>query len=286
MVSFDSDQAHLAQTIRSLAIACREAGEWLRWPAKLVLVDNSVAGADAPRLQALLTGLAPQLGDALEASLLVAGSNLGYGRANNLAQAHADGGPSPDVVLVLNPDVDLAPDSLGQALAHLHRTPGAALIVPRASNVDGDDLWLAHRYPNPLLFAARGGLLARWRERLGPALDRYEIRDLPPDQAHRETICASGCFMLMPAAAWQAAGGFDERFFVYFEDYDLSTRLRALGTLEYRPDVRIRHLGGGAARKGGPHARLFLMSACRFFVKHGWFRQRNRAQAGPPGVLT
>ena len=70
--------------------------------------------------------------------------------------------------------------------------------------------------------------------------------------------------------AFDAVKGFDEDFFLYFEDYDLSLRLASRGHLSYQPAVRIVHHGGFAARKGWRHLRLFAASALRFFSRHGW----------------
>jgi GT2 family glycosyltransferase len=65
-------------------------------------------------------------------------------------------------------------------------------------------------------------------------------------------------------------GGFDPRYFLYFEDFDLSLRTPQHARIAYVPSVRIVHHGGGAARKGLRHVRLFLTSAIRFFDQHGW----------------
>jgi hypothetical protein len=68
----------------------------------------------------------------------------------------------------------------------------------------------------------------------------------------------------------RAAGGFDPRYFMYFEDYDLSLRIAAQGTVAYEPAMRIVHHGGEAARKGWRHVGWFVRSAWRFFSRHGW----------------
>jgi GT2 family glycosyltransferase len=67
-----------------------------------------------------------------------------------------------------------------------------------------------------------------------------------------------------------AVGGFSPDYFLYFEDYDLSMRIRRTSRIAYVSRVRIVHHGGDAAKKGGTHVRLFLASAFRFFRTHGW----------------
>ena len=68
----------------------------------------------------------------------------------------------------------------------------------------------------------------------------------------------------------EEVGGFDEQYFLYFEDFDLSMRLRKFGRLMYVPSVRIVHHGGYAASKGWKHLRMFASSGFRFFRQHGW----------------
>jgi GT2 family glycosyltransferase len=65
-------------------------------------------------------------------------------------------------------------------------------------------------------------------------------------------------------------GGFDPRFFMYFEDYDLSLRLGRESQVAYVPSARIVHHGGEASRKGVRHIAWFVGSAWRFFARHGW----------------
>jgi GT2 family glycosyltransferase len=108
------------------------------------------------------------------------------------------------------------------------------------------------------------------RERNAPALARYEMRDLPADRVYSPVPLASGCFMLMRTALFRRVGGFDPRFFMYFEDYDLSLRLGREAAWGYVPGARIVHHGGDASRKGFRHVAWFLRSAWRFFATHGW----------------
>jgi GT2 family glycosyltransferase len=76
--------------------------------------------------------------------------------------------------------------------------------------------------------------------------------------------------MLCRTAALKAVSGFDEGYFLYFEDFDLSLRIAKIGELAYVPAMRIKHAGGHAARKGRAHIGMFVRSAMRFFNTHGW----------------
>jgi GT2 family glycosyltransferase len=76
--------------------------------------------------------------------------------------------------------------------------------------------------------------------------------------------------MFVRRKAIDATGGFDPRFFLYFEDFDWSVRLNRVVRTAYVPSVQVIHHGGGAARKGLRHIGYFLRSGARFFNKHGW----------------
>jgi GT2 family glycosyltransferase len=76
--------------------------------------------------------------------------------------------------------------------------------------------------------------------------------------------------MLARTALFVKLGGFDPRFFMYFEDYDLSLRMGREAAVAYVPQARIVHHGGEAARKGWRHVAWFVTSAGRFFARHGW----------------
>ncbi len=288
IVSYYHGLPVLDATLDSLAVALGELAKTEDLICDLILVDNSEDGRDETRLRQWLQARAePDQGFA-RVRLQVTGANVGYGAANNAAQRQVDTvlDAVPQAsrwVLILNPDVVLAADSLTSALAAMRATPQASMLCPRALDANGADLYLAHRYPSFTVLALRAIAPAgpgRW---LTSLMHRYECRDLPQDQPHQQTLCASGCFMLMPLSSWQRSGGFDATFFLYFEDYDLSCRLLTIGPVLYEPRVRIEHAGGQAASKSAVHRKLFIKSALWFFWRNGWPRLRLRpiGKAGP-----
>ena len=100
-------------------------------------------------------------------------------------------------------------------------------------------------------------------------MTRYEYRDLPTNDIIESVELISGCCILARAKALQQCGGFDEKFFLYFEDFDLSLRMSEFGRLDYYPNMKIIHYAGNAASKGIQHIFYFLKSAARFYKKHG-----------------
>ena len=192
--------------------------------------------------------------------------NLGYGRAHNLC-LHTDA----TFHLVLNPDVYLAPDALVHGIQYLQAHADTGLVAPYGENDAGKPLFLCKRFPSVFDFLLRGFAPIRIQRHFDARLSRYEMRSMYSGTEPVTGIeIASGCCMLLRASVWQALRGFDEAYFLYFEDFDLSVRLRKQSAITFLPSMRIVHDGGHAARKGWRHVRLFARSGCRFFVTHGW----------------
>lgn len=191
--------------------------------------------------------------------------NVGFGQGHNLCL-----GESGALHLVLNPDVELAPDSLVEAVDFMSGHSDCVLLSPFATWDSGERQYLCKRYPSVLDLVLRG-FAPGWLKRLfRKRLERYEMRGVADDEVLWRPQIVSGCFMLWRGEAFRRLSGFDPRFFLYFEDFDLSLRAAALGRIAHVPAVRIVHHGGHAARKGWRHVWMFACSAWRFFNKHGW----------------
>ena len=175
-----------------------------------------------------------------------------------------------DYHLVLNPDVELAPDAVGRALEIMESNQDMVLLSPAASGANGQHEYLCKRYPSVAVLALRAFAPGLGR-RLFPELMRgYDMSDVCGRGEPVEVPLASGCFMFIRGAGFVRAKGFDERFFLYFEDFDLSLRLAGFGRLSFEPSVKIVHHGGYAASKGWRHLKMFVRSGWQFFNRHGW----------------
>ncbi|KGE02807.1 Glycosyltransferase [Pseudohaliea rubra DSM 19751] len=266
LVLHHSPLPQLAATVRSLALAvadARRAG--VLGGAALWVVDNSV---DAPYAAAARDAVASLLDEtgALSYRFLVLEENRGFGAGHNRVLLDSES----DYHLVLNPDVELARDALSAGLALLARDPGIAALNPYAEAADGRREYLCKRHPTPDVLLLRGFAPAWLRRRAQRRLARYEVRELCASPAVAEVPLLSGCFLLLRGRPARLCRGFDTGYFMYFEDFDLSRRLRPFGRLVYAPQVRIVHHGGYAANKGWRHVRWFLRSALRFFRQHGF----------------
>ncbi len=201
-----------------------------------------------------------------ELRLVQGQGNVGYGAGHNLVLNNS----SSSINLILNPDVELNEDSLLQGLKYLQQNPDVVAVSPNTRSANGDKQYLCKRYPSVFDFFLRGFTPGFVRRLFSKRLASFEMQDLSEDSPDKSIPIISGCFMLCRGDALRGVGGFDESYFLYFEDFDLSLRLRKLGALAYLPSMMIIHHGGHSARKGMTHIRLFIRSAKQFFSTNGW----------------
>lgn len=201
-----------------------------------------------------------------DVSIVVGQGNIGFGRGHNLAMDRGMG----DLHLVLNPDVYLQPDSLALALRFMQTQPECGLLSPAILGGESGWHFLCKRKPNVFDLFLRGFAPAWLRRIFFKRMVHYEMKSESQQAVFWDPPIVSGCFMLFRSGVLKQLNGFDPRFFLYFEDFDLSLRAGRVSRVAAVGDVRIAHFGGGAARKGFRHVRMFCRSACVFFELHGW----------------
>ncbi|MCA8487520.1 glycosyltransferase [Burkholderia multivorans] len=265
VVAFHPDPALLERTLASAVDGLRRLNSvWQAMGcdalAQLYLVDNG--GTEVP---AAWPARFAEAG--VELVVLRGHGNVGYGRGHNLAIERADS----HFHLVLNPDVITEPDTLSLAIELMARHADVGLVVPEVRDPQGALQFLCRRYPNVFDLLLRGFAPRSIRRLFAGRLHRYEMRDAyGVSEQIWDPAIVSGCFMFYRSRVLRALGGFDPRYFLYFEDYDLSLRTAKIARIVYSSRIRIVHYGGGAARKGWLHVKLFAASAIRFYNRFGW----------------
>jgi len=190
-------------------------------------------------------------------TLLPQVSNLGFGAAVNLAAERAAG----DALLLLNQDAWLEPDALERLAARLGSDGGIGLVAPRLRYPDGRPQfgWSPAR-------SVAGEALQRFfngRER-SAWVHRGAARALARVAG---PIWYTGACLLLRAEAFRAVGGFDQRFFLYFEDADLCVRLEEAGwRLVQEDQALVTHAGG--FRKAKVAEDLYRPSQLLFYRLH------------------
>ena len=200
-------------------------------PVAVVVADNKPSQASA--------GLASAYGSAH----LALPANPGYGGAVNAAVATLP--PSIDWILVANPDVVLdesAIDTLvdaGDADSHI------GSLGPAVRNPDGTLYPSARRVPSLRVGIGHALFAGIWPS--NPWTRRYHEQSLP---TRRDAGWLSGSCVLIRRSAFDAIGGFDPDYFMYFEDVDLGYRLGRAGYRNvYEPGATATHSGGHSTRQ-------------------------------------
>ena len=200
-------------------------------------------------------------------TLVANAANVGFGRAVNQALARA-GAP---FVLIMNPDCRLEPGALTALEAELRREPQCAIAGPRILDPDGSVQGSARGDPDMFTgFFGRSAALRRLMPWL-PASRRNVVDVRVPAGAPSLAVdWLSGACLLARREALVAEGGFDGRYFLYWEDADLCRRLRTRGyEVRYVPGATaVHHVGLSSRTARAPSVRAFHDSAYLYYATH------------------
>jgi GT2 family glycosyltransferase len=252
VVLFKTDPLEVAQAIR----------QFLAVPLKthLCIIDNSPQSAqrstdfDDPRV-----------------SYHFAGANLGYGRAHNIALRAAQGRSRYNVVM--NTDITYSPEVVTRLASFMDANTVAGLAAPKVCYPDGSLQYVCRLLPTPAnMFLRRFMPNSAWTERADSA---YELRWW--DHATIANIpYFQGSFLFLRTQLCNSLGGFDERFFLYGEDIDLSRRIHQVAQTLYVPDVSITHQYRRYSNRSLRGTWYGIQNNSRYFNKWGWFFDAER----------
>lgn len=197
-----------------------------------------------------------------DVDLVLTGKNLGFGRACNLGAVRGDS----QFVLFLNPDASLMPGSLDVPLAFLEEYQNNKVGIVGISLIGAEEevQRTCARFPSAFGLALSSFGLNRLVYRLGTHMHEWDHSN------SREVPHVIGAFYMIRRDLFERLCGFDERFFVYLEDLDLSLRAQKMGFCSfYLVDACAYHKGGGVSEQVKAH-RLFysLRSRIQYAFKH------------------
>lgn len=221
--------------------------------------------------------LAHSLQDPSRVTFRFCGRNLGYGRAHNIALRAASG--RAKYSLVMNTDIRYTADAVVRLIALLDTRPTAGMVSPQILYPDGSLQYVCRLLPTPANMILRRFLpRSTWTER---ADARYELRGWDHN-CIANIPYFQGSFMLMRTDLCTSLGGFDERFFIYGEDIDLTRRFHEISETLYVPDVSITHEYRRYSNRSIRGTWYGIQNNFRYFNKWGWFfdpdRRRINAQ--------
>ena len=198
--------------------------------------------------------------------------NLGYGSGHNVAFREAYRINPDGFHIVMNPDIILSAETISKMERFMSEAPTVGWCMPRILNSDGTDQKLCKYLPSPMdLFSKRFFPLVFARKRI----DQLTMCDCDYDKV-LSVPWLSGCFMFLRLKAVMAVEGFDERYFLYAEDIDLSRRVHLVYDTVYYPEVSVVHLHRADSYHSIRMMLIHIASVVKYFNKWGWFSDKER----------
>ncbi len=254
------------------------------WTAAIVIYDPRLdaleaALASCERASDFREGIVVDNGNSDGAKSLVArfpkfryelnpDGNAGFGNGHNLAFSIL---PQAEFHAVLNPDVRFGADAIQYLIQALQKDREAVLVAPALFHANGERQLLCKRYPTIRALIARRFLsrsLADWFN-LNLDADYFEMRDCDYSKP-MEPEFISGALMFFRRETFAQLKGFDESFFLYFEDCDITLRAKEIGRARYVPEAHVTHDWARGSHRSKYLTWVTIVSLVKLFNKHGW----------------
>ncbi|WP_343563127.1 glycosyltransferase [Sphingobacterium sp.] len=202
-------------------------------------------------------------------------SNPGFGAAHNIGIKRAITMGSK-YHFVVNPDVLLLDDTINAMVDFMETNPDVGMAMPQILNPDGTIQFLPKLLPDPLIFLKR--ILYRKFNIFLSSVEKYELRNVSPHLIY-DTPVLSGCFTLLRTSTLDEVGLYDDRFFMYLEDWDLSRRMNRKYRTVYFSKTSIIHGYAAGSSKNFNLFKVHIRSIRTYFGKWGWFIDKERVAA-------
>jgi GT2 family glycosyltransferase len=199
------------------------------------------------------------------------GKNIGYGAAHNIALKKSIE-QNVEYHLVVNPDILLDKNILIKIVNFMNKNTEIAHLMPKIFYPDGQIQYLCKLVPTPFDLFFRRFLPRKFTEK---SAGHFEMRTFGYEKI-MDVPYLSGCFMFLRISALREIGLFDERFFMYPEDIDLTRRIHRRFRTVFYPEVQVTH---NHARQSYTSFRMLIIhivNIVKYFNKWGWFFDRER----------
>ncbi|MDY5934618.1 MAG: glycosyltransferase family 2 protein, partial [Oscillospiraceae bacterium] len=193
-----------------------------------------------------------------DVTVIRSGKNVGFGAGHNIiinqveSKYHA----------VINPDIVLTQNAVKKMADYMDENPDIGLLSPRICFPDGRDQILGKRNPH-LKYLVASRLRGDEPSKL---LKEYAMLDCDLSKP-TEIENATGCFMFIRTDVLKSIGGFDDGFFMYFEDADLARRINEISKCVYYPDAVVNHVWGRDSKRNFKLMLVHINSMLRYFRK-------------------
>lgn len=231
------------------ALAANTAGPVL----EVFVIDNASRDFDSALIERALPG----------ARVIRNPNNVGFAQASNEGLRLAAG----RYFLLLNPDTEVAPDTIAAMVGFMDEHPDVGCATARLELPDGSlDLACRRSFPTPMRAFYRVTQLSR----LFPRSHRFGQYNLTYLDEHTEADIDAPCgaFMMVRAETVRQVGPLDERYFMYGEDLDWAFRIKGAGwRIMYTPVTTVRHVKGASSRRWRGRTIRYFHEAMRIFYR-------------------
>lgn len=250
IVTYKSDPEMVAHTIRSL----RESFP----PIHITVIDNNSGEEYLEELRPRIPGV----------NILSTHHNGGYGYGHNIGIKNA---PPCEYYLIMNPDVFVKNGAIERLIHFMDENPNYGLASPKVLNPDGSLQHLNKRLPTLFDLFSRRFFSSRMKQIgwIKRKMGRYIMLDIGYESV-AEIPFVSGCFMFYRKNVLDRAGLFDEDFFMYLEDTDLSRRTGEISKNVFVPEAVIIHQWSRSAHHKWKFTWIMIRSVIHYFRKWGW----------------
>lgn len=199
--------------------------------------------------------------------------NVGYGTAHNVALRKAISESLYHVVL--NPDISFEASIIFKAYEFMQGNARVGLLSPKIIYPDGRLQPMCRMLPTPFDLIARRFIPGVAKGFFRKSLSKYTLTGLDYGKIHNIPNLP-GSFMFLRISSIVDVGGFDEHFFMYLEDIDLTRRIHQKYETLYYPEILVKHELGQGSYKVGKLLKYHINSAIYYFNKWGWFNDSER----------
>ena len=220
-------------------------------PFRLYVVDNGSTDGTVEHIETHYP----------EVTLIRSNSNIGFGAGHNLVIDRLDS----DYHAIINPDIIVKDDVISKLSEYLDSNEDVGMVSPEIRFPDGRLQILGKRNPRPCYLAASR---MRGNGEPGKLLREYAMMDCDLSKPI-DIENATGCFMFIRTELFKEIGGFDKRYFMYFEDCDLTREVNSRCRTVYYPGATVYHEWGRESKKNFKLKLVQINSMMHYFAKWG-----------------
>ena len=199
-------------------------------------------------------------------------ANDGYGKGHNTGFELCQKVKTSKYHIVVNPDIYFEPEAIEALCDYMEEHDDIGLVMPKVFYPNGDFQYLCKLLPTPSDIFLRQFAPQSVNERND---NRYAMKTADFDK-EMDVPSLSGCFMFFRTDCFIKIGGFDTRFFMHFEDIDISRRIGNIARTVYYPGTSVVHAHEAAHKRSKKMLLIGLKSAVKYFNKWGWFFDKTR----------